>query len=79
MTSYRVTFFKNLVNSNGHEFKCPQGTIEVRRARDRIRALRAAERRYERSQKVSSWRLRADSAEMEAVTDDGASQPVLRG
>ena len=29
MTSYRVTFFKNLVNSNGHQFKCPQGTIEI--------------------------------------------------
>ena len=79
MTSYRVTFFKNLVNSSGHEFKCPQGTVEVRRARDRIRALRAAERRYERSRRVNSWTLCADSAEMEAVADDGTSRAVSQG
>jgi hypothetical protein len=78
MASYRVTFFKNLVNSSGHEFKCLQGTIEIRSARAHMRALRAAERRYKRSKQIHSWRLYADSAEMEALTNDGSSRIVLR-
>jgi hypothetical protein len=73
MTSYRVTFFKNLVNSNGHQFKCPQGTIEIRRARGLDRAFQAAERRYERAKKIGNWTLYADVAEMETVEADGNS------
>ena len=67
MTSYRVTFFKNLVNSNGHEFKCQQGSIDIRRARSDKRALKAAQRRYERAKKISDWTLYADVAELDAV------------
>lgn len=73
MTSYRVTFFKNLVNSNGHQFKCPQGTIEIRRARDLGRAFQAAERRYERAKNICNWTLYADVAELETVETDGSS------
>ncbi|MDX8449475.1 hypothetical protein [Mesorhizobium captivum] len=73
MTSWRVTFFKNLVNSNGHQFKCPQGTIEIRRARDLHRALQAAKRRYERAKKIGHWTLYADVAELESVAADGSS------
>lgn len=73
MTSYRVTFFKNLVNSNGHQFKCPQGTVEIRRARSLDRAFRAAERRYERAKKICNWTLYADVAELETAQDNGNS------
>lgn len=73
MTSYRVTFFKNLVNSNGHRFKCPQGTVEIRRARNLDRAFQAAERRYERAKKICNWTLYADVAELETVETDGNS------
>jgi hypothetical protein len=68
-----VTFFKNLVNSNGHQFKCPQGTIEIQRARDLDRAFQAAERRYERTKKIGNWTLYADLAELETVETDGNS------
>ncbi|RWM04388.1 MAG: hypothetical protein E5X80_19750 [Mesorhizobium sp.] len=73
MTSYRVTFFKNLVNSSGHRFKCPQGTVEIRRARNLDRAFQAAERRYERQKKIGNWTLYADVAELETVETDGNS------
>ena len=83
MTSYRVTFFKNLVNSNGHQFKCPQGAIDICRARSDMRALRAAQRRYERAKKIGNWTLYADVAELDAVEADGSSrrfiQPAFAG
>lgn len=73
MTSFRVTFFKNLVNSNGHEFKCPQGTVEIRRARSTDRAFQAAERRFERAKNINDWTLYADVAEMQSTEADGSS------
>ncbi|BCM20902.1 hypothetical protein [Mesorhizobium sp. J8] len=73
MTSYRVTFFKNLVNSSGRQFKCPQGTVEIRRARNVDRAFQAAERRYERAKKICNWTLYADVAELETAQDNGNS------
>ena len=71
MTSYCVTFFKDLVNSNGHQFKCPQGTIKIRSARSCQRALRAAELRFERLKRIASWTLYADTAEVEAAEANG--------
>ncbi len=71
MTSYCVTFFKDLVNSNGHRFKCPQGRIKVRSARSCQRALRAAEIRFERLKRINSWTLYADTAEVEATEANG--------
>ena len=74
MTSYRVTFFKNLVNSNGHQFTCPQGTIEILRARNYRRAFQAAERRYERVKKIANWTLYADFAELETNEANARAQ-----
>ena len=54
MTSYRATFFKNLVNSSGHQFKCQQGSIDILRASTDARALQAAQRRFERAKKISN-------------------------
>lgn len=65
MTTYQVRFFKNLVNSDGHPFKCLQRTIEIRRARSVARAVRAAERRYARFHRVQDWKLYADTFEVD--------------
>jgi hypothetical protein len=78
MISYRVTFFKNLVNSNGHQFKCPQGSIDIRRARSDERALKAAQRRFERAKKIGDWTLYADVAELDAVEPDGNSHRFIQ-
>jgi len=65
-TQYRVAFFKELLSSDGHPFKCLQNTIEIRRAKNAERALKAAEHRYERMRHVLDWRLHADTFELEA-------------
>lgn len=65
MDCYRVTFFKHLLSSDGHPFKCVQRAIEIRRAKNADRAIAAAERRYERLHRVPDWKLYADCFEVE--------------
>lgn len=69
MTRYRVSFFKTLLSSDGHPFKCLQQAIEVRHARSAERAIHAAERCYERLHRVPSWKLHADIIELEVHGD----------
>ena len=66
MTRYRVTFFKYLLSSDGHKFKCPQCTIEIRNARSAERAVEAAKRRFERLRLIHDWTSYADYFELEA-------------
>ena len=65
MTIYKVNFFKNLLSSDGHRFKCLQQAIEIRRARNVDRAVQAAERRYARFHRAPDWKLYADDLEVE--------------
>jgi transposase-like protein len=65
---YRVTFFKYLLSSNGRPFKCLQHTVEIRRAKNAERALKAAEYRYERFRHVQDWKLYADTFELEVCS-----------
>jgi len=65
MTQYRVKFYKDLLSSDGHPFKCLQRIVEIRHARSADRALKAAQCRYERLTKTPSWKLYADTAETE--------------
>jgi hypothetical protein len=65
MTSYRVSFFKSLLSSDGHQFKCLQRAIEIRRARSVERAVQAAEQRFARTYRVPDWRLYADTVEVD--------------
>jgi two-component system, LuxR family, response regulator FixJ len=67
MSRYRVSFFKNVISSDGHCFRCLQQSIEIRRARNPDRAIEAAERRYERIHRVSDWRLFADALELQEL------------
>jgi hypothetical protein len=60
-----VTFFKNLLSSDGHPFKCVQEVVDVRYARSADRALEAAELRYERLHRGHDWTLYADFLELE--------------
>ena len=69
MTCYRVTFFKQLTNSDGHPFKCPQLTVEVSCSDGAGAALEAAQREYERRTHLRDWRLHADTAEIVAVEE----------
>ena len=77
MTGYRVTFFKNLVNSSGHCVKCPQATISVEHAKSIERALTAGKRRFERTKGIQDWTLHADLAELEAIDAIGHHELLL--
>ncbi|MGN7125784.1 hypothetical protein [Methylorubrum thiocyanatum] len=59
MPNYRVQFAKQIL---GVPF--PVGSVEIARARDPERALRAAEIRFARSRGVTDWRKRADTADL---------------
>jgi len=65
MTSYRVKFFKNLVSSDGHPFKCLQRVVHVRHSRSPERAIEAAKHRFRRSEHVTDWKHHADTLETE--------------
>lgn len=62
MTGFRVVFSRVLLS-----VPFPVALIEVRRARDRGRAIRAAELRLMRRIGLEDWRERADTVEVEAV------------
>jgi hypothetical protein len=63
--SYRVIFFKNLLSTDGHQFRCLQQSIVIRRARSVERAVEAAKRRFERVCHAVDWKLHADGVELE--------------
>ena len=65
MRAYLVTFFKDLVSSNGHRFECPQCTIQILHAKSCERAIAAAQRRFERVTRSRTWKLHADRCEIE--------------
>jgi hypothetical protein len=60
--SYRVSFFKELLSSDGGRL---QQSIVIRRARSDERAVEAAKCRFERLCHVADWRLYADDVELE--------------
>lgn len=61
MPSFRVAFAKEIL---GVPFTI--GSVEIARARDAGRALKAAEIRFARHHGIDDWRLRADCARVEA-------------
>ena len=62
MTSYRIKFFKNLVNSDGHPFKVLQRVI-VSQSDSCDEAVRIAQRHFQDLENVGDWRLHADFCE----------------
>ena len=65
MNNYRVSFYKDLCNSDGHSFKCLQRQIEVQSI-DPCQALVLAERL------VDNERLNADCVEVMDLAGDHA-------
>ena len=65
MSNYRIHFAKRIL---GVSF--PVGSVEIVRARDPERALRAAELRFARQHGLMDWRERADVAEFAPLDDE---------
>ena len=63
MNSYRVSFYKDLLNSDGHSFKCLQRQVDVQ-SDGPSQALVLAERL------VDNERLNADCVEVVHLADD---------
>jgi hypothetical protein len=63
MSMYHVGFFKYLLSSNGHPFKCLQRRIDVSDAESAEQATESASRAFE-ALYGCPWKLRADSIEV---------------
>jgi hypothetical protein len=67
MTRYSVRFYKNLLSSDGHPFKCLQRQIDVNDARDVTQAGELATGIFQADRMIGDWQLAADTREVLAV------------
>lgn len=58
MVGCSIHFYRKIF---GLPFAVAQGTVQIRSARDEVRAIEAAKRRFERRFGIRDWRSRADS------------------
>ena len=63
MSTYHVDFFKCLLSSDGHPFKCLQRRIEVTDAESAEEAAESASKAFE-ALYGCPWKLHADSIEV---------------
>jgi hypothetical protein len=73
MGSFRVSFFNELVGSQGQVFKVCQRSVEIRSARSIDRAIAAAKRKFESEENIAYWAHRARSFEVERLKTAGAT------
>ena len=66
MVQCRVSFFKELVISDGHPSSCLQQSIEISGAENVTSAVEEAKRHYEQLRRVPIWSLCADRLELES-------------
>ena len=64
MDQHHIRFIKTVCDDNGHQHRCVQGEIHVRRAKDQARALRAAKLKFQRAKRTEHWRTHADEIEI---------------
>ena len=67
MAAYHIKFIKTLSDENDHS-ETVYRSIVIRLARDVVRAVAAAKRRFERLENITHWRLRADRMKIESLT-----------
>jgi hypothetical protein len=64
MPGYRVSFYKDLLSSDGHSFKCLQQHIDVLESADITQAAEFASRTFASLHGLRDWTLYADSLEV---------------
>jgi hypothetical protein len=64
MADYHFWFMKTVYDSTGHAHRCVEGVVDIRRARNKDRAMQAAKCRFERIKGISRWDLYADTVEL---------------
>jgi acetyl-CoA carboxylase carboxyltransferase component len=65
---YRVSFFKRLSDSTGHQFSARQGTVDVQ-AGNEDAAIGIARQKFALLEDINLWSLRADYEEVELLPD----------
>src|SRR6266567_9162027 len=65
MVQCRVSFFKDLVSSDGHPSSVLQQSIEISGAENVTSAVEEAKRHYEQLRRVPIWSLCADRLKLE--------------
>jgi hypothetical protein len=79
MSAYHVSFFKNLLSSDGHPFKCLQQRIDISDAESAAQAAESASKGFE-ALYGCPWKLHADSIEVIAADPSrGAGQRTETG
>jgi hypothetical protein len=67
MTHYRVSYFKNLLSSDGHQFKCLQKQLDLPNVESAEKAEEIAAHQFESLHGLHSLRWFADVIEVECV------------
>lgn len=67
--SYKVSFYNDLVNSYGKQFKVCQRSLIIKAAHSQDRAIEAAKRRFCRLEQVNDWRDHARYVEAAVVVE----------
>jgi hypothetical protein len=67
MSGYRVSFFKHLLSSDGHPFKCLQQRLNLPNAESAERAIESVTRQFETLHGLSNWKMFADSVEVDTA------------
>jgi hypothetical protein len=65
MSQYRVRFFKTLLSSDGHQFKCLQQQIDVPQAEDDMQAEQYAAQQLIALRRCRTWKQIADVVEVD--------------
>jgi hypothetical protein len=65
MSQYRVSFFKTLLSSDGHQFKCLQQKIDVPQADGAEQAEQYATQQFIALRGCRTWKQIADSIEVD--------------
>ena len=76
MVQCRVSFFKDLVSSDGHPSSCLQQSIEISGAENVTSAVEEAKRHYEQLRRVPIWSLCADRLELESEGKRTSYRPI---
>ena len=77
MATYRIMFMKKLNTGRERSRELCVWSINIRIARDSIRAVSAAKRRFERFAGVANWRLQADRIRVDARPLSGEEAQVV--
>jgi hypothetical protein len=78
MTEYRVYFFKHLLNSDGHRFKCLQSEFEIVDCATQAEAMECALHKFAAQHGCRDWKIYADHIEITSIPDVEAVTPALK-